>query len=174
MKRTIQCQACGEPLGYVATCESCGATRRSRFVYGLALLALTACASPPDYVSQRGATYYFQSAHWRPADIEAQESFFVEHVPAPWLPRQAAIAVGRTTVFVFPDTFACMGSPTGRCAEEELTDALNVADRGCPFDSALTHGIAHVMQGLSGVYDPRHLDLELWQVADSAAGVCEP
>lgn len=143
------------------------------FCIGLAFLALTACSARPDYVSARGATYYFQSAHWQPEQIEAQESHFVEHVPAPWLPRQAAIAVGRTTVFVVPDTFACMGSPTGRCSEEELSDALTVADRGCPFNSALTHGIAHVMQGHAGVYDPQHTDLELWRVADSAAGTCQ-
>ena len=131
------------------------------------ILLLAGCGlRAPDYVSAAGVEYRFEGRAWDSAQIEAQEQGFLRALPPGY--ERAQDAMREVRVFVYPDKFHCVSSPTGWCNGVQDYQDLSLRALDCPGKSALTHEIAHFLeQYVKGITDYDHVvEPELWKAAD--------
>lgn len=148
-------------------------------------LLMTSCLSTPDYVSTNGVEYRYvdNAVPWVPAQIEAQENYFIQQVsstvPGYSITTIQSVLKG-TQVFIYPAPFACPWSislegGSGYCNGDEDYNTLNIVDLNCPGKSALTHEMGHEIEYyIKGITDYNcTVEPSLWIIADSVApGSC--
>jgi hypothetical protein len=140
-----------------------------------AAVALLACGGPPpDYRSSSGVSYHWHGGSWDTTLIEEQETWFEGKISTRFDPTRTMQVLGSTRVWVYGDRIPCgASSPSGYCNGLDYDYDLEVVQRHCPFDAALTHEMTHVIREvLEGDPDYDHLETELWQIADGAPRPC--
>lgn len=139
-----------------------------------AALALIGCGPAPDWTSSNGTRYY-DASRWDPVQIQAQEDWFLAQVlelPG-YNPKSVMQAMSEAEVQVWAEPIPCgPASKSGLCNGLQDYHRLHVRDLGCPFNSALTHEMAHWIQQVQGRDDYAHAEKELWAIADGRAGSC--
>lgn len=144
-----------------------------KLVFLVHFVLFSACESA-DYISQSGVRIIYKdtSIQWQPEHIDRQELHFLQKLNEAGLYPDAAKAMGMATAYIYPDKFPCSSSPTGYCNGAQNYTNILVRDMGCPYNSAYTHELAHLVQQYAGVNDYGHTELALWVVADSAPETC--
>ncbi len=140
--------------------------------FALALI-LAACGPAPDYRSSHGVAYFFDEVEWSHEEIEEQETWFLTQVVSnPGYPETRVLeALEQVEVHLKIDPIPC-GYSKG-CNGLQDYEVLLVRAHACPFQSALTHEMAHwLQQALHGVNDYRHEEVELWKIANSRPRDC--
>ena len=134
------------------------------------VLLLAACGPPPDYVSNRGISYYWQGASWDTNLIEEQEDWLFTRLPPDLADKPVESELGHVRVLVYPDMLRCS---SGDCWGRQDYSVLHVTARDCPFNSALSHEIGHWMQFFFlKKTEYLHESTNYWYIVDSSPREC--
>lgn len=137
----------------------------------LVLVGCGPAAPQPDYRSSNGVGYFWEGSSFEPSLIEEQENWFLPQLPDLGVSLEKSMhTLSYAQVHLYPDKIPCgPSSPSGFCNGLEDGTRLLVRNMGCPFNSALTHEMGHLIQPK---YDPSHEDVAFWKVADGAPRSC--
>lgn len=122
-----------------------------------------------DLVSNHGVEYRFESgvAQWEISEINVTEDDFISCVTATtdYSSEQVNQAMSIASVYVFPDKFPCLSSPSGYCNGAENFEKLSVRNFGSPKSSDVAHEVAHWLELLTrNITDYDHkLEPNLWK-----------
>ena len=140
----------------------------------LVLLCGSACIPEPDYRSEAGVSYFWETSSWESQIdlIEEQEGWFLSQLPGRIPKHVVEEHISHVRVILYGDPIPC-GHPNG-CNGEQKGWTLLVRNMGCPFNSAVTHEMMHlfVSHAFQARGDPEHARKELWQIADGQPRAC--
>lgn len=144
-----------------------------RFALLVSFALLSACEDA-DHISQSGVRIMYRNPeiHWQPEQIDKQELYFLQRLAEAGLYPDAAEALKMATAYIYPDKIPCPSSATGYCNGFQDYTNIHVRDMGCPYNSAYTHELGHLVQQHAGITDYNHEEKAFWDIADSAPETC--
>ncbi|NDC25536.1 MAG: hypothetical protein EBZ49_15605 [Proteobacteria bacterium] len=127
-----------------------------------------------DYVSQSGVRIVYRDTgvQWQPEHIDKQELYFLQKLNEAGLYPDAIKALRMAIAYIYSDKIPCTSSPTGYCNGFQDYTNVYIRSMGCPYNSAYTHELGHLIQQYAGINDYNHEEKSFWDIADSAPEAC--